>query len=803
MATITKTIKASGGDYASPAAAATAFNAGTVSGATSGDDIVFNIIENVAYNSTFLITANPSTYASYKLTVDPTVRHNGTYGSGAGLAISTTVAAATGDSVAALNGTVEWLEITITGSGKIATAVNLTASGSAGKTKTVRNNLIHGNGISTAGRVVGIGNASAADGVMSCNIIVTNNLIANWKTSATGAANGVGIGNAPGTSYVANNTIDDIDLTASTTGTVRGIVTANAATRIISNNCVTRIGNNVTGGTRTCFSGNGGSTAGTNNASDDATAFGTGALTSIVRGNNLNDPTNGDYRPLNNSAPIYAAGADLVTTPTGVNLDLTGRDRDSTGDVWSIGAYQLSAGGAVANGITLANPAYSCYKRVAGAATVTVTGTYTGTPTNIEVRVDSGSWATLQSGPTGGAYSGTVSVPAGTRSLSVRFSNDTATTASVSNILVGDVFLVVGQSNADGRLTNAQSYTPSAAQVCAVFDPDDTVWRTLVDPTNRTVSGGTAWPLVATQFAASQSVPCGFICAAEGGTSLSQWTTGSAAAAKWTAAKARVTAAGTGVTAVLWDQGESDVTVGPTSQATYKAGLDWLIGDTQSTYSCPFIVAQVGTEPSTLTAAALDAIRSAQQQSIAGTTGAKQGPVEYYRANQHFSTDAEGGLQAAGWWLAIEAALFSGTNGHGPRVSSAVLSVDRTQVTVAFDRVLKTGLTFGSAAWAVSDNGTPATISSVSYHGSNTSAIVLTLSGAMSGPRDSCTVTFASGNTAAGIVVPKSTDITMPSGSAVQIPAEPFYSQAATETYGGVAAVRPLRQSRNKSLLRM
>jgi hypothetical protein len=792
MATITKTISGSGGDYASPAAAATAFVAGTVSGASSGDDIVFNITQNAAFDSRFRITGNAGSYNSWTLTVDASVRHNGTYGSGARIAISTTVDSAVEDSVAALNGTVEWLEITVSGAGKVASMVKWAAGASAGKFKTARNCLIHGNGAHAASpfRAVGIGNADNANCSFSCAFIAHNNVVANIKSGST--VNAVGIANTASaeTCHVCNNAVDDIDVTGGVAGVARGITTQNSAIRVIKNNVVTKIGTNTTGGTKTCFNGNGASTVGANNASDDATAFGTGALTSITRGDNLNDPDNGDFRPLNDDSPIYEAGADLVTTPTGVNLDLKGRDRDAQGDTWSIGAYQLSAGGVVSNGITLVAPtAYTIRKRSSGTATYTVSGTYTGTPTAIEVRVNAGSWATLDAAPAAGAWTGTVSVPEGTNSLSVRFSNDTGVTASVSNILVGDVFLIAGQSNAAGRLTNVQTYT-HASQKAAVFDFNDTAWRNLTDPTNETASGGTPWPLFATQFLADRGVPVGIINAAEGGLTIDQWWTTSAQA-KYTAAKARVTASGVnGLSAVLFDLGESDA-INDTTEADFNSRLDGLAGDVASTYSCSLLVAQTGTTTGIDADGDLDAIRSAQVTAWGDNANVKPGPLGYDRAGLHWETDAEGLTIAARWWLAIQSALYSGSNGRGPRLSSATLNADRNAITVVFDRALKTGLTFGTAAWTVLDNGTPTTVSSVAYHGSNTSAVVLTLSAALSGADDTCTLYLASGNDAAGVVVPKSDDINMPSGSAVQIPAEPFWGEEVAEApaSGGLTGI--------------
>jgi hypothetical protein len=81
----------------------------------------------------------------------------------------------------------------------------------------------------------------------------------------------------------------------------------------------------------------------------------------------------------------------------------------------------------------------------------------------------------------------------------------------------------------------------------------------------------------------------------------------------------------------------------------------------------------------------------------------------------------------------------------------------------------------------VRDNGTPMTVSSVAYHGSNPSALVLSTSAAAVGANGTTTLTFGSGEDATGVTIPLSADITLPVGGPVQLPAEPFYSAAVSE----------------------
>ncbi len=750
------------------------------------DDIVFEIVDNAAFDSTFRITANPTGFASVTLTVHSSVRHDGTYGSGARLVLSTEQATVC-TTLSTINTTIEWLEITTTGSGKISTAI-APPTYAAGKRLTVRHMLLHDNGLPNGGgatfRAVCIG-ADSNNGGMSCNVDIHNNVIHNWRSGSIVVA--IGIGAPTGGVQdvkVYNNTVDGIDVVGGTSGIAVGIYCSNNAAPRWTNNVVTNIGTNTTTGTRGCFYGNGGSSVGANNASSDGTAFGSGSLTNIVRGDNFSTPDSGDFRPLNNDSPIFAAGIDLGTTPTNVNIDGTGRDRDSNNDVWSIGAFQVSAGGAVTPVIAVATPVeFAIRKAVSGSAACAVSGSYAaGPPTGIEYRLNNtGSWADLGATIDGGTWSGTIaSLPVGTNVVSVRWTNDTSVTDSVSNVLVGTVYCGCGQSNESNRLSNQQSYT-HATHKASVLDQDDLAWRELIAaPTDPENSGGSYHALLATQHLADRNEPCGFITTANGGQVIASWFTTSSQAS-WNSAKSRITASGTTPTAFLIDIGESDA-LAATGYSTYRTRLLNWIADINTTFpGARIFIALVGTVGGAVAAGDLDDIRRAQLSVIDPDNGVYLSRCGHDRASLHWTTDAERLTQAARTYLAYQSGLFGGSNGRGPRLSSLELNSARDRIIVTYDRAIKTGLTFATQPWEVSDDGTPAAVSSVTYHATDPNAVEVHLSAALSGGLGTCELKFCGGDTAAGRVIPQSTDIAMPSGTAVQLPAEPFYAETATE----------------------
>lgn len=62
--------------------------------------------------------------------------------------------------------------------------------------------------------------------------------------------------------------------------------------------------------------------------------------------------TTHDYTPKSGS-DLIDFGNDLVTTPTDVEIDLNGRDRDAQGDTWDVGALELVASAATSQVITI------------------------------------------------------------------------------------------------------------------------------------------------------------------------------------------------------------------------------------------------------------------------------------------------------------------------------------------------------------------------------------------------------------------------------------------------------------------
>lgn len=254
---------------------------------------------------------------------------------------------------------------------------------------------------------------------------------------------------------------------------------------------------------------------------------------------------------------------------------------------------------------------------------ITVEGSYTGIPGTVEARiVNHGTndevvpWTTLDANPSGGNFSGIITVPqGGWYNVQVRPSANPSNTSNGSNkFAVGILVLVAGQSNAD-FFTHANwgsSYTPNDLTAwIRVYE--DEVWQNVVG------HGGVTF---ANRLNDVTGLPVGIISAGNGGTFLvGQWDTSS-----WlwyTRVISLMDNIGGYCEYVLWSQGESDANSG-ISQSTYQTQFAVFASNLRADVSCyqgtlPIMVGLLGryTFGMTGTPAQWQAIRDAHYGIIA------------------------------------------------------------------------------------------------------------------------------------------------------------------------------------------
>ena len=354
--------------------------------------------------------------------------------------------------------------------------------------------------------------------------------------------------------------------------------------------------------------------------------------------------------------------------------------------------------------------------------TLRASGTFTGTPTSIEARVVDATtllpisghdWTVRVPSPSGASWSVAIpGVPAALQwlKIQVRFSNDTAATATSNATAMGDLVAFIGQSN--------------------VLRPFDQFPLTLTPSTFSRYTGNalgtiTTWANVASngaaQFAndwvARFSVPVGLISAGVGGTSLASWqpVTG----ANYVAAATMINAAGGKLAGAVWCQGEFDA-ANHISQASYASGLTGtidtglrtLVGNT----ALPVAIVDLGQDPSGsgATNADYEAVRAAQAAFCAASP-AKNLWIERADLDTggtiHLTT-ASAQVMCSRAVRALGYGLGQVATYRGPRVTAATV-IDATHVDVTFALDAGTDWTGGTTGWRVTNDGSVVTVTGI------------------------------------------------------------------------------------------
>lgn len=319
---------------------------------------------------------------------------------------------------------------------------------------------------------------------------------------------------------------------------------------------------------------------------------------------------------------------------------------------------------------------YEVIQRAGATGSIPVAGTIFsgGVAHDIEASFNGGAYATIASAVTG-AFAGTrAGQTNGQGTLRVRFVDDTAKLQDTALIGIGDTFVIAGQSNAAGGMTNTQAYTHASLKA-ALFG-NDYVWKNLAGVVDSNVNqvdavsldanqGGSYWPLLATSYLASQSVPCAFIPCALYACSITDWLPSADHEDRTTLYGSMVHRAKQipgGVKAVLWHQGETDAN-SAMSQADYRANMATLAAAIAADLGVKLIPAKIhhwSGAPST-PAAQIDAINAAIDYEWNNDANVLAGPdmstPTEVATGLHIATDAEGADAAGRWWAALQAAF--------------------------------------------------------------------------------------------------------------------------------------------------
>jgi hypothetical protein len=433
--------------------------------------------------------------------------------------------------------------------------------------------------------------------------------------------------------------------------------------------------------------------------------------------------------------------------------------------------------------ITVPN-AYQTYQRdEQGRADISVAGLVNGHPKSIEARFNGGPWTAIGT-VMDGRFSGVLAHQvAGQGALEVRFADKPAVSFLQNHVGIGEVFLVAGQSNAEGRITAAQSYTHPRLRA-SVFD-EAIGWRDGYDPTDSSLPNQySVWPLLATRVMAATEVPVAFITAGAPQTGLigdgGTWAKGGPTYDKCVQ---MVRSSGiNGLRAILWYQGESDANVPTMTESQYVTALLSLRKNLSQDlgWTLELMTAQIGylhTDTSRETRVSVDAVRLAQSTAPDRDQSILMGPVLYdldIRMTSggdgvHIRSPEHARIEAARWWRMLGYYFYGTKVGRGPQFESALLN-DAKTIDVRF-RSTGGPLRAASpieAGWRVVDvTGLRKVLSAVVRDGST---VRLIMDQPLSGKIE---ISWASYNDAVGL--------SLTDGSQEALPAEPFKAYLSRE----------------------
>ena len=268
------------------------------------------------------------------------------------------------------------------------------------------------------------------------------------------------------------------------------------------------------------------------------------------------------------------------------------------------------------NELNIAYPhPYTLFQRdSATGGVVKIRGTFPADkhPEKIEARLGNNAWQVVDAQPGSGVFAGTIPAPVGQGLLEVRAIGCGGLTASVECVGVGDLFLITGQSNADGRGREWVRLDPSNPYVGVKYCHN--AWSKGDDPsandTTNINDSASPWPIALNRLIPDQNVPMGFIAAAMGSTVVKQWQNRAVGGATdniwrpggmyWRALQMVKTATDGSmkIRAVLYYQGENDLTHHNTMSVLgdyteYKTNLMVAVSDLWETFKAPVLVGQI------------------------------------------------------------------------------------------------------------------------------------------------------------------------------------------------------------------
>ena len=325
-------------------------------------------------------------------------------------------------------------------------------------------------------------------------------------------------------------------------------------------------------------------------------------------------------------------------------------------------------------------PYVLCQRDAADTGEVRIRGKLSGLgePCRVEARFNGGPWQTVDAATEEGRFTGTIVGHTGQGKLEVRGASQPDSAAVVEPVAVGDLFLVTGQSNADGRGVVNVTLADSNPFVGVKYRGE--MWSRGDDPSDDSGEHASPWPIMLDTLIPEQRIPMGFVQAAVGSTVVRQWRKEGQLYERAMSLLQKATDGGMAVKAVLYYQGENDIThyntlsvLGDYEQ--YKTHLTGMVADFYKDLKAPVLVGQITNLLSDR--GRNDGVRRAQQEIWSESPRARPGAITYDilpTDGVHYRDAVNMRVFADRWVYAIRNALYS----HSPQLPPKLIAVKRT-----------------------------------------------------------------------------------------------------------------------------